>query len=178
MEDADAAVFFGRDAQILRGLDALRGMRTSGVECLFVILGPSGAGKSSFLRAGLLPRLRRDHRNFLVADIVRPERAALTGEHGLAQAIWQLRSHAGPGGPALGDVKAACLPADTAQLTAWLCEAQRDAAGEGGGRPWSCRSTRPRSCSAPTQARKAAPVSRCWAPCYRPARSTHYRLSR
>ena len=45
----------GRDAQILRGLDVLRGMRTSGVESLFVILGPSGAGKSSFLRAGLLP---------------------------------------------------------------------------------------------------------------------------
>ena len=131
MEDADAAVFFGRDPQILRGLDALRGMRTTGVESLFVILGPSGVGKSSFLRAGLLPRLRRDHRNFLVADIVRPERAAVTGDNGLAQAIWQLRSQAGPGGPALGDVKAACLNADTARLTAWLREAQRDAAGEG-----------------------------------------------
>ncbi|HYP94168.1 MAG TPA: TIR domain-containing protein [Mycobacterium sp.] len=131
MEDADAAVFFGRDPQILRGLDALRGMRATGVESLFVILGPSGVGKSSFLRAGLLPRLRRDHRNFLVADIVRPERAAVTGDHGLAQAIWQLRSQAGPGGPALGDVKAACLHADTARLTAWLREAQRDAAGEG-----------------------------------------------
>ena len=131
MEDADAAVFFGRDAQILRGLDALRGMRTTGVERLFVILGPSGAGKSSFLRAGLLPRLRRDHRNFLVADIVRPERAAVTGENGLAQAIWRLRSHAGPGGPALGDVKAACLNSETTQLTAWLREAQRDTAGEG-----------------------------------------------
>jgi hypothetical protein len=53
--EADAAVFFGRDAQIVRGLDALHGMRSTGVESLFVILGPSGAGKSSFLRAGLLP---------------------------------------------------------------------------------------------------------------------------
>jgi WD40 repeat protein len=131
MEDADAAVFFGRDAQILRGLDALRGMRATAVESLFVILGPSGVGKSSFLRAGLLPRLRRDHQNFLVADIVRPERAAVTGDHGLAQAIWRLRSRAGPGGPALGDVKAACLNADSTQLTGWLREAQRDAAGEG-----------------------------------------------
>jgi hypothetical protein len=34
-------------------------------ESLFVILGPSGAGKSSFLRAGLLPRLRGDDRRFL-----------------------------------------------------------------------------------------------------------------
>ena len=29
LEEADAAVFFGRDAQILRGLDVLRGMRTT-----------------------------------------------------------------------------------------------------------------------------------------------------
>ena len=52
LDEADAAVFFGRDAQILLGLDELRGMRTSGFESLFVILGPSGVGKSSFLRAG------------------------------------------------------------------------------------------------------------------------------
>ena len=50
---------------------------------LLVILGASGAGKSSFLRAGLLPRLERDDRNFLPLPIVRPERAALTGETGL-----------------------------------------------------------------------------------------------
>ena len=56
LEEVDAAVFFGRDAQILRGLDVLHGMRSTGVESLFVILGPSGCGKSSFLRAGLLPR--------------------------------------------------------------------------------------------------------------------------
>ena len=87
LEEADAAVFFGRDAQILRGLDVLHGMRTSGVESLFVILGPSGAGKSSFLRAGLLPRLRRDDRRFLPLPIVRPERAVLTGELGFAHAI-------------------------------------------------------------------------------------------
>jgi len=77
LEEVDAAVFFGRNAQILRGLDALHGMRSTGVESLFVILGPSGAGKSSFLRAGLLPRLRRDDRRFLPLPIVRPERAVL-----------------------------------------------------------------------------------------------------
>ena len=58
LEEKDAAIYFGRDAQIIRGLDALRGMRATGVETLFVILGPSGCGKSSFLRAGLLPRLK------------------------------------------------------------------------------------------------------------------------
>ena len=84
LDEYDAAVFFGRDAQLVRGLDQLRGMRQSGVETLFVILGPSGSGKSSFLRAGLLPRLRRDDRNFVVLDIVRPEGSVLTGVHGLA----------------------------------------------------------------------------------------------
>ncbi len=80
LEEVDAAVFFGRDAQILGGLDVLHGMRTFGVKSVFVILGPSGCGKSSFLRAGLLPRLRRDDRRFLPLPIVRPERAVLTGE--------------------------------------------------------------------------------------------------
>jgi hypothetical protein len=87
LEEVDAAVFSGRDAQIVQGLDVLRGMRSTGVQSLLVILGPSGAGKSSFLRAGLLPRLRRDDRHFLPLEIVRPERAVLTGELGLAQAL-------------------------------------------------------------------------------------------
>ncbi len=102
---ADAAVFFGRDAQIVQGLDELRGMRTSGVKSLLVILGPSGSGKSSFLRAGLLPRLRRDDRTFLPMDIVRPERAVLTGELGLAHAIHQLRTDLGLREPVLGEIK-------------------------------------------------------------------------
>jgi hypothetical protein len=32
LEEPDAAVFFARDAQIVRGLDALRGLRSSGIE--------------------------------------------------------------------------------------------------------------------------------------------------
>ncbi len=126
MEDADAAVFFGRDPQILRGLDTIRGMRATGVEGLFVVLGPSGVGKSSFLRAGLLPRLRRDRNNFVVCNIIRPERAVVSGDHGLAQAIWRLRSAAHLHGPALGDIRAACVAGDAAQLATWLREAQRE----------------------------------------------------
>ena len=64
---------------------------------LFVILGPSGAGKSSFLRAGLLPRLRRDDRRFLPLPIVRPERAVLTGELGLAHGDPSVAHRAGVG---------------------------------------------------------------------------------
>ena len=155
MEDVDAAVFFGRDPQILRGLDALRGMRATGVEGLFVVLGPSGVGKSSFLRAGLLPRLRRDRKNFLVCDIVRPERAARDRRSWSGPRHLAARSQAGPVGPALGDVKAACLDADTAQLKTWLREAQRDAARRGRWpRPWCCQSIRAKNCSPPTPARR------------------------
>ena len=125
LEEADAAVFFGRDAQILRGLDVLRGMRTSGVESLFVILGPSGTGKSSFLRAGLLPRLRRDDRPFLPLPIVRPERAVLTGELGLAATIHQLRTCLGLNQPVLGVIKNACLASEVERLRGWLAEARQ-----------------------------------------------------
>ena len=57
LEPEDAAVFFGRSADIVRGIDALRGLAARKPPRLLVILGASGAGKSSFLRAGLWPRL-------------------------------------------------------------------------------------------------------------------------
>ena len=125
LEEADAAVFFGRDAQILRGLDVLRGMRTSGVESLFVILGPSGAGKSSFLRAGLLPRLRRDDRRFLPLPIVRPERAVLTGELGLAHAIHRLRTGLGLRAADAGGDQERLPPRAVERLRGWLEEARQ-----------------------------------------------------
>ena len=59
LESQDAAMFFGRDAAIVRGLDRIRGLAENGVEKLLVVLGASGSGKSSFLRAGLWPRLAR-----------------------------------------------------------------------------------------------------------------------
>ena len=46
------------------------------------VVGPSGSGKSSFLRAGLIPRLQRDDRNFVVLGTVRPGRNAITGDRG------------------------------------------------------------------------------------------------
>jgi hypothetical protein len=125
LDEADAAVFFGRDAQIVLGVDGLRGMHTSGFKSLFVILGPSGVGKSSFLRAGLLPRLRRDDRNFVLLPIVRPERAVITGELGLAHAIHQLRADLGLPQPQLGAIKNACQPEHTNELRGWLEEARQ-----------------------------------------------------
>ncbi|WP_319454892.1 MULTISPECIES: TIR domain-containing protein [unclassified Mycobacterium] len=108
-DDVDAGVFYGRDAAIVRGLDELRAMRLASAKSLFVVLGPSGSGKSSFLRAGLIPRLQRQDRSFFVLGIMRPERDALTGEHGLAAAIHSARHALKLGGAPLGEVKRACL---------------------------------------------------------------------
>ena len=87
LEAEDAGIFFGRDAPIVEALDRLRGLRAGVSPRLLVILGASGAGKSSFLRAGLLPRLARDNREFMPFPIIRPERAAMFGETGLLSAL-------------------------------------------------------------------------------------------
>lgn len=86
LEAEDAAVFFGREAPLIRALDTLRRMEDGG-EHFFVILGASGAGKSSFMRAGLWPRLKRDDRHFLTLPVIRPERAAITGQTGLIESL-------------------------------------------------------------------------------------------
>lgn len=87
LEAEDAGIFFGRDGPIVEVLDRLRGLRETTPPRLLVILGASGAGKSSFLRAGLFPRLKRDDRNFLPLPVIRPERAAISGETGLLAAL-------------------------------------------------------------------------------------------
>jgi formylglycine-generating enzyme required for sulfatase activity len=117
LEADDAGIFFGRDAPIVEALDKLRGLREALPPRLFVILGASGAGKSSFLRAGLLPRMTRDEHNFVPLPIIRPERAAISGETGLLRALERaldaaeipmarddLRSAVDGGGPTLRPV--------------------------------------------------------------------------
>ncbi len=108
LEPVDAGIFFGRDAQIVRAMDAVRGMRKDGTKRWFVVLGPSGSGKSSFLRAGLVPRMQRDDHEFLVLGIVRPEGDPLTGPSGMAKAIEKAFLDRGLTGPPLGDIKSAC----------------------------------------------------------------------
>ncbi|MBW0012962.1 protein kinase, partial [Mycobacterium sp.] len=125
----DAGIFFGRDAELARAMDALRGMR-DGDETLFVVLGASGAGKSCFLRAGVVPRLQRDARSYLVLDIVRPALKALTGASGLAQAICTTRQRVGLTAPPLGEIKEACTRGDAARLRTWLVECRDAATGE------------------------------------------------
>jgi formylglycine-generating enzyme required for sulfatase activity len=59
-EDADAALFYGRSREIAESLEELRKVRAESDLRPFVILGASGAGKSSLLKAGIIPRLRRE----------------------------------------------------------------------------------------------------------------------
>jgi hypothetical protein len=87
LEAEDAGIFFGRGGPIVEALDRFRRLREAAPPRLLVILGASGAGKSSFLRAGLIPRLARDDRHFLVLAPVRPQQAALTGETGLVASL-------------------------------------------------------------------------------------------
>jgi hypothetical protein len=65
--DADAAIFYGRSSEIAQVLEDLREFRANGdrrayahAGRAYVIQGASGSGKSSLLKAGLLPRLRRE----------------------------------------------------------------------------------------------------------------------
>jgi WD40 repeat protein len=87
LDRSDAAVFFGREAAIVRAFDQIRLTCERGIERLFVILGASGAGKSSFLKAGILPRLTRDSENFVVLPTIRTERAAISGTEGLLASL-------------------------------------------------------------------------------------------
>lgn len=95
LDEPDAAVFFGREASIVRAVDQIRLVRERHVEHVWVILGASGSGKSSFLRAGLLPRLRRDSEHFVVLPPIRPERAAMTGSQGLLASLKSALAEAG-----------------------------------------------------------------------------------
>ncbi|MEQ9316834.1 MAG: TIR domain-containing protein, partial [Henriciella sp.] len=87
LTESDAALFFGRDAEVLSALDTLREIRDTGRKRIFVILGASGSGKSSLLRAGLWPRINRNDRQFLALPTVRPGNAPLTGPQGFWQAL-------------------------------------------------------------------------------------------
>jgi hypothetical protein len=71
-EDADAALFYGRSGEIAETLEELRQMRAKAERRPFVILGESGAGKSSLLKAGIIPRLRREAPAWLPLRAFRP----------------------------------------------------------------------------------------------------------
>ena len=71
-DDADAALFYGRSREIAESLEELRKMRAEADLRPFVVLGASGAGKSSLLKAGIIPRLRREAPAWLPLRAFRP----------------------------------------------------------------------------------------------------------
>jgi formylglycine-generating enzyme required for sulfatase activity len=71
-DDTDAALFFGRSREIAEALEALREMRAKGERRPLMILSASGAGKSSLLKAGIVPRLRREAPAWLPLRPFRP----------------------------------------------------------------------------------------------------------
>jgi formylglycine-generating enzyme required for sulfatase activity len=71
-DDADAALFYGRSREIAHTLEELRKVRAERDLRPFVILGASGTGKSSLLKAGIIPRLRREAPAWLPLRAFRP----------------------------------------------------------------------------------------------------------
>jgi WD40 repeat protein len=71
-QEQDAAIYFGRGAEIQATVEKLNRMQRLGDGQFAMILGASGSGKSSLLRAGVLPRLKRDRDRWLVPGVFRP----------------------------------------------------------------------------------------------------------
>ncbi|MEU8709549.1 trypsin-like peptidase domain-containing protein [Streptomyces sp. NPDC048565] len=91
-QEDDADVFFGRNDDIERVINALRGDQPT-----VTVYGPSGCGKSSLALAGVVPRMRQDGYRILRANATRSAslRAALatelfelarSGQHGAPRA--------------------------------------------------------------------------------------------
>ena len=77
-EEHHEKLFFGREAEIERCLELLAS------EAILTLMGPSGTGKSSLVKAGLLPRLRKQGAPTVVK--LRPGRRPL---HGLAEELFR-----------------------------------------------------------------------------------------
>ena len=71
-QEADAAIFFGREREVGEATEILNRSRRYGQPGLMLMLGASGSGKSSLVRAGLIPRLRLATDGWLVIEPFRP----------------------------------------------------------------------------------------------------------
>jgi hypothetical protein len=69
-KEEHAPVFFGREDETRAAIELL----DRGAPGLIMALGASGSGKSSLVRAGMLPRLRREPERWLLIDPFRPGR--------------------------------------------------------------------------------------------------------
>jgi hypothetical protein len=119
-DDADAALFFGRSREIAHTLEELRAMRAVRDLRPLVILGASGAGKSSLLKAGIIPRLRREAPAWLPLRAFRPGTDPLLN---FAEVLVPCRLRQGRGPWRHSRPPARCLGQGRA------CERRTDAAG-------------------------------------------------
>jgi WD40 repeat protein len=71
-DEADAGIFFGRDAEVRRVIEMLTRLKLPGEPRLALVVGSSGSGKSSLVRAGVLPRLAKDPQRWLIIPPFRP----------------------------------------------------------------------------------------------------------
>ena len=67
-QEKHAPIFFGRETETQQGIELLE----RGAPGLVLTLGSSGTGKSSLVRAGIVPRLRRDTERWIIIDPMRP----------------------------------------------------------------------------------------------------------
>ncbi len=88
-QETDAAVFFGRDDEIVRVRGVLNRRRRNNAKGFVLVLGASGCGKSSLVRAGVLPRLRRARGEDGAAGawVIPPPFASGKGLEGLAGSL-------------------------------------------------------------------------------------------
>ncbi|QOR61230.1 TIR domain-containing protein [Sulfurovum sp. ST-21] len=77
-EEEDAAIFFGREDDTLEVIEKLNAMRNRNAPKFLNIVAASGMGKSSFLKAGIIPQLKRSYSDrWIVLPVQRPTRRPL-----------------------------------------------------------------------------------------------------
>ncbi len=64
----DAGIYFGREDEVGQTIESLTRLQRQGGPRLLVVVGSSGSGKSSMVRAGVLPRLKKDRSRWVVVD--------------------------------------------------------------------------------------------------------------
>ena len=96
-DEKDAAVFFGRDAEIAEVNEVLNRRRRNNAKGFILILGASGCGKSSLVRAGVVPRLKRANTDAgaTVEWAIVPPFLGGMGLHGLAVSLEKAFKDAG-----------------------------------------------------------------------------------
>lgn len=97
-DDSDAAIFYGRSREINDILEWLRELRATNRRQPLAIIGASGSGKSSLMKAGIIPRLRREVPAWIPVRSFRPgEDPLLRFAEGLSKTLRDFGVQRAPG---------------------------------------------------------------------------------